>query len=243
MKHFCSVLLLSLSSFLTAQPVVIETSVWPGFTNADGSGAYFELARLVFPAESHPLVIKTNHLGRAWLAVQRAQADLTFGLTQADIHNFRLESSALPYDEDTIIAVFLPDRVHHTDLTPLRLNALQLGWEKSYNYGAALGIEAQGFEVQNPAHAIQLLKAGRIEVYLAESGDLEQVQQQLKVAGLQQQWLAYIPVYAGFSPTPNGKKLKTFWDQRIHLLWQNGGMQSFYQRHPALRPPALQVQP
>lgn len=243
MKHFCSVLLLSLSSILSAQPVIIETSLWPGFTNADGSGAYFDLARLVFPPDSHPLVIKTNHLGRAWLAVQRAQADLTFGLTQADIRSFRLESSALPYDEDTIIAVFLPERVHQTDLTPSRLKALQLGWEKSYNYGAALGIEVHGFEVQDPAHAIQLLKAGRIEVYLAESGDLDLVQPQLKAAGLQQQWLAYIPVYAGFSPTANGRQLKNYWDQRIQMLWQTGEMQSFYQRHPALRPPTPEVKP
>lgn len=240
MKNFCSALLLCLSSYVSADPVIIETSVWPGFTNADGSGAYFELARLVFPQDSHPLLIKTNQLGRAWLAVQRGQADLAFGLTKADIRSFQLESSALPYDEDTIVAVFMPERVHSTDLTPVRLPAFQLGWEKSYNYGAALGIDAQGFEVQDPAHAIQLLKAGRIEIYLAESGDLLQVQTQLKASGLQQQWLAYVPVYAGFSPTPKGRELKTLWDQRTKLLWENGKMQQFYQQHPGLRPPTSQ---
>ncbi len=238
MKHFCSVVLLCLSSFVTAQPVIIETSLWPGFTNADGSGAYFELARMVFPPASHPLQINTNHLGRAWLAVQRGQADLTFGLTQLDIQSFGLESSALPYDEDTIVAVFQPQRVHSTDLSPVRLNMQQLGWEKSYNYGAVLGLKTQGFEVQNPAHAIQLLKAGRIDVYLAESGDLAAVRAELASAGLQQQWLAHVPVYAGFSPTARGRELRARWDQQIKLLWQQGQMQTFYQRHPALRPPA-----
>lgn len=238
MRYFCCALLLSISHYLAAQTVNIETSVWPGFTNADGSGAYFDLARLVFPQDSHLLVIKTSPLGRAWLAVQRGQADLTFGLTQADIRSFRLVSSALPYDEDTIVAVFVPEQIQSTDLTPVRLPAFQLGWEKSYNYGAALGIEAQGYEVQDPTHAIQLLKAGRIEVYLAETGDLRQVQTQLTAAGLQQQWLAYVPVYAGFSPTEKGRALKTLWDQRIKQLWKDGSMQRFYQQHPALRPPS-----
>lgn len=237
MKVICSVLLLCLSSFLAARPVIIETSVWPGFTNADGSGAYFALARLVLPQQQYPLVIKTNDLGRAWLAVQRGTADLTFGLTQADIRSFRLESSDLPYDADTIVAVFRPDRVHNTDLTLQRLPRLQLGWEKSYNYGSVLGLKAQGFEVQNPAHAIQLLQAGRIDVYLAESGDLATVEKQLSAAGLQQQWLAQVPVYAGFSPNEQGRQLKAYWDQRVKLLWQNGQMQTFYQHHPALHRP------
>ncbi|TXH98394.1 MAG: transporter substrate-binding domain-containing protein [Rheinheimera sp.] len=238
MKLLCSVLLLCLSSFLAARPVIIETSLWPGFTNADGSGAYFALAKLVLPQEQYPLVIRPNDLGRAWLAVKRGKADLTFGLTQADIRSFGLEASALAYDADTIVAVYLPDRVPRTDLTLLRLPALQLGWEKSYNYAAALGIQAEGFEVQNPAHAIQLLQAGRISVYLAESSDLIAVAKQLQAAGLQQQWLADVPVYAGFSPTAQGRQLKEQWDQRVKLLWQNGQMQAFYQRYPALQRPA-----
>lgn len=237
MNFFFGALLLCLSSFSAAHPVTIETGLWPGFTNADGSGAYFELARLVLPQKQYPLVIKTNDLGRAWLAVQRGNADLTFGLTQADIRSFRLESSALPYDTDTIVAVFMPDRVHPADLTPLRLSALQLGWEKAYNYGAVLGIRAQGFEVQNPAHAIQLLQAGRIEVYLAESGDLNSVVKQMETAGVAQHWLADVPVYAGFSPNERGKRLKIYWDQRVKQLWQNGQMQAFYQRYPVLEQP------
>lgn len=237
MKLLCSVLLLCLSSVLAARPVIIETSLWPGFTNADGTGAYFALARLVLPQEQYPLVIKSNDLGRAWLAVKRGQADLTFGLTQADIRSFGLESSALAYDTDTIVAVYRPDRIQQADLTLPRISSQQLGWEKSYNYAAALGIPTQGFEVQNPTHAIQLLLAGRISVYLAESSDLIAVTKQLQAAGLRQQWLADVPVYAGFSPNAEGKKLKEFWDQRVALLWQNGQMQDFYQRYPALQRP------
>lgn len=239
MKYICSVLLLCLSCFLSAHPVIIETSLWPGFTNADGSGAYFALARLVLPAAEYPLVIRYNHLGRAWLAVQRGQADLSFGLTQADIQAFALESSNLPYDADTLLAVFQPTRLHPTDLNKPRLSSLQLGWEKSYNYGAALQINNQGYEVDSPAHAIQLLLAGRIDVYLAERGDLAtpELQQQLKKSGMQQQWLATVPVYAGFSPTDKGRKLKQFWDLRIQQLGKSGELQRFYQSFPVLQPP------
>lgn len=237
MKHLCSVMLLCLSVFVDAHPVIVETGLWPGFTNADGSGAYFALARLILPQEQYPLVIKTNELGRAWLAVQRAQADLTFGLTAADIRNFKLESSATPYDEDQIVAVFLPQRITASDLNLARLPALQLGWDKAYNYAAALGIQAQGFEVQSPAHAVQLLQAKRIDVYLAESGDLTAVAEQLKKAGLAQQWLKNVPVYAGFSPTPQGRALKSVWDQRVQTLWQNGQMAQFYQQHPVMQQP------
>ena len=239
MKHICSVLLLCLSSYLSAHPVIIETSLWPGFTNADGSGAYFALARLVLPAADYPLVIRHNHLGRAWLAVQRGQADLSFGLTEADIRAFALESSSLPYDADTLLAVFQPTRLHPTDLTKPRLSSLHLGWEKSYNYGAVLEISNQGYEVNSPAHAIQLLVAGRIDVYLAERGDLAtpELQQQLQKSGLQQQWLATVPVYAGFSPSDKGRQLKQLWDQRIQQLEKSGELQRFYQSYPVLQPP------
>lgn len=240
MKFFCSVLLCCLCSHLPAHPVIIETSLWPGFTNADGSGAYFELARLVLPATAYPLVIRHNHLGRAWLAVQRGQADLAFGLTQADIRTFKLESSTLPYDADFIVAVFQPGRLHPTDLTKPRLSGLHLGWEKAYNYGAVLEISNQGYEVDGPAHAIQLLLAGRIDVYLAERGDLAtpELQQQLSKSGLAQQWLTSVPVYAGFSPTGKGRQLKQYWDLRMAELGQSGELQRFYQKHPILQPPA-----
>ena len=239
MKRFLYAWLLCLCSSLSAKPVVIETAVWPGFTNADGSGAYFDLIRQVLPPADYPLDIRINHLGRAWLTVQRGQADLGLGLTQYDIQAFQLERSALPYDEDVIVALYLPSRVPAAALNPTGLATLQLGWEKSYNYGVALHIDAVGYEVSSPAHAVELLLAQRIDVYLAELEDLAGVQKKLKSAGIQQQWLANVPVYVGFSPTPQGRQLKQLWDQRVKLQWENGDMQRFYQRFPQLKAPQI----
>ncbi len=239
MKRFFCAWLFCLCSSLSAKPVVIETIVWPGFTNADGSGVYFDLIRQVLPPKDFPLDIRINHLGRAWLTVQRGQADLGLGLTQYDIQAFQLERSELPYDEDVIVAQYLPSQVSAATLNPTGLATLRLGWEKSYNYGTALHIDAVGYEVDSPTHAVELLLAQRIDVYLAESVDLTGVQKKLKSAGIQQQWLANVPVYLGFSPTPQGRQLKQLWDQRVKLQWENGDMLRFYQRFPQLKPPQV----
>lgn len=239
MKRFFCAWLFCLCSSLSAKPVVIETTVWPGFTNADGSGVYFDLIRQVLPPSDYPLDIRINHLGRAWLTVQRGQADLGLGLTQYDIQAFQLERSELPYDEDVIVALYLPSQVSAATLNPTGLATLRLGWEKSYNYGTALHIDAVGYEVDSPTHAVELLLAQRIDVYLAESEDLTGVQKKLKSAGIQQQWLANVPVYLGFSPTPQGRQLKQLWDQRVKLQWENGDMLRFYQRFPQLKAPQV----
>ncbi len=221
-----------------AEPVHLVSKHWPGYTNADLSGGYFEFVRLILPPAEVSLQVELTGFSRAISLVQKQQADLVLAVTAEDGQHLLL--SARPMDADTIMMVSrtgfdLPGALGQ--LTPSQLAALRLGWDQGYNYGAALGLAVHGYEVQDARQGLEMVHKGRLQLYLAEQADLAvpAVQQLLQQLALQQQPLGQIPVYVGFSKSERGHRLKNQWDQQVELLLSTGQLQQFYQRYPELR--------
>jgi len=220
-----------------AEPVHLVSKHWPGYTNADLSGGYFELVRLILPPAEVSLQVELTGFSRAISLVQKQQADLVLAVTAEDGQHLLL--SARPMDADQVMMVSqagfrLPGPL--LQLTPAQLAELRLGWDQGYNYGAALGLRVAGYEVQDARQGLEMLSKGRLQLYLAEQADLAlpAVQLLLRQLDLQQQQLMQLPVYAGFSKSERGHLLKKQWDQNVELLRKNGQLQQFYQRYPEL---------
>lgn len=213
----------------------LVTKHWPGYTNTDLSGGYFELVQLVFPPVQYQINTEFSNFNRAVNLVQKQQAELVLAVTRADGKQLLL--SELPIDADSIMAVYrqalLPD---HAAIALEQLSQYRLAWDLAYNYGQALGLDAPGFEVSSVSQGLELVSKGRVDVYLAEHADLETVaasrlMQQLK---LQQSQIRQIPVYVGFSRSAKGLHLKRMWDQQFRLLLQRGAVQQLYQQYPGM---------
>lgn len=221
-----------------AEPAHLVTKHWPGYTNQDLTGGYFELVQLLLPVDQVQLQIELTGFGRAVSMVQKQQADLVLAVTAQDGQQMLL--SAEPMDADIVMAVYhrdFPAPNGVVDLTLSRLSQLRLGWEKGYNYGQALGLAAAGYEVDNAVQGLEMLNKGRLDLYLAEAYDLSapDVSSLSKQLALQQRRVAEIPIYVGFSRSARGHRLKALWDQRLALLARSGELQKFYQRYPEMR--------
>lgn len=220
-----------------AEPVHLVSKHWPGYTNADLSGGYFEFVRLILPPAEFNLQLELTGFSRAISLVQKQQADLVLAVTAEDGQHLLL--SARPLDADEVMMVSQAGfrlAAPLLQLTPAQLAELRLGWDQGYNYGAALGLNVTGYEVQDARQGLEMLHKGRLQLYLAEQADLAvpAVQQLLQQLALQQQLLRQIPVYVGFSKSERGHRLKKQWDQQVELLLSTGQLQQFYQRYPEL---------
>lgn len=200
----------------STQVVRVETSQWPGYTNEDYTGVYFDYLRLVLQDQDYRLQIRFTHLARAWKNVQRQQADLTLGVTQYDAKQHQLLTAELPFDADHIVAIYDAARIREP-LSIANLSQYSVSWQQAYNYGSVFNLPKAGYEAATSLQALSLIKSGRIDVYLAEAADMSppSIQAQLSQLQLNQVWLKDEPVFVAFSPSPEGRSLKAAWDNRV----------------------------
>lgn len=238
MSRFLLLLFIMLSWPLAADNIRLMTKSWPGYTNEDGTGGYFELVQLVLKPKSGELQLEFSNFNRALGLVEKQQADLVLAVTKEDGHKLLL--SAEPIDFDTIMAVYAPRLQLRPPLTIKQLSELRLAWDLAYNYGAALGLSVPGYEVHSVQQGLEMVIKGRIDVYLAEQSDLkESGQPLLQKHQLVQQEILQVPVYVGFSRSVRGAMLKKRWDKGMAALQHSGALQQLYQRYPGMRLPAL----
>jgi polar amino acid transport system substrate-binding protein len=211
----------------------VVTKSWPGFTNEDGTGGYFAVVELVLAPKAGELKLEFSNFNRALVMVEKQQADMVLAVTRDD--SSKLLLSAKPLDFDTIVAVYAPS-VLAGPLKPDELAKLRLAWDLAYNYGEALGLTVKGYEVHSVAQGLELVAKGRIDVYLAEQADLILHTYQAPPEGykLQQQIMAQVPVYVGFSGSERGALLKKRWDNNFATLHKSGALQQLYQQYPGM---------
>lgn len=207
----------------------ISTELWPGYTEQNYSGAYFDLVRLVYQPYATQLQISFSNYNRALNLVRQGKADLTLAVSAHSAHHLLL--SARPMDQDQIMAIYLKDQQQInqiTDLAPLRL-----AWNLAYDYGVILGLTNAGYEVTSEIQGIELLVKKRIDVYLAEKSQYEfyLANHKFSAAKLTAHPIAKDVLYAAFADTVQGEQLKAIWDQRIEALLQSGELQQLYQQY------------
>ncbi len=227
---FCLLLLLLCKA---QADIRVVTKSWPGFTNEDGTGGYFAVLQLVLAPKAGELTLQFSNFNRALVMVEKQQADVVLAVTRDD--SAKLLLSEKPLDFDTIVAVYAPS-VIAGPLKTTELAKFRLAWDLAYNYGAALGLNAKGYEVHSVAQGLELVAKGRIDVYLAEQADLNLHTYQAPPQGfkLQQQIIAQVPVYVGFSRSEPGILLKKRWDDNFAALHKSGALQQLYQQYPGM---------
>ena len=219
-----------------AVSIHLATENWPGFTNEDYSGAYFELIKLIYPSEQLQLQVTFTNFNRALHLVQHQKVDMTLAVSGQQHAGLTL--SELPMDQDNIVAVFAKDSQRINSIADLA--GLRLGWNLAYDFGNIIGVQQSGYEVLSVEQGVEMALNKRLEVYLAEQSQVTLYLQQHPVKAAQ---LSLVPVaadntYAAFAATEHGLKLKQQWDSRVRTLLQNGELQRFYQHYPELFLPA-----
>ena len=249
MNYFISVLLFC---FLVLQPALagpktpvelqISTPVWPGFTNADGTGAYADLFHLIYQTEQVQLVWHFSNYGRAIALVQQGKHHMVPGLSaHGSIRQHKaVLLSAYPFDFDLIVAIYDPARTSAPQLE--QLTQYKLAWDLAYDLHLVLGLKEKGYEVLSIKQGLELVKNRRVDVYLAEKSELQQYLQgetPMKLQPLEYTELLKDPIYLAFADNNAGRSFKEIWDRRFIDLYKTGQLKTFYRHYPQLTLPTL----
>jgi polar amino acid transport system substrate-binding protein len=224
----------------TPAELQISTPVWPGFTNADGSGAYVDLFRLVYPKEQVQLTWHFSNYGRAIALVQQGKYHMVPGLSAHELisKDKALLLSAQPFDFDLIVAIYHPEHTAPPNVEQLKQH--KLAWDLAYDLHLVLGLKEKGYEVLDIKQGLELVKNRRIDIYLAEKSELLQYLQgetPVKLQPLQYKELLRDPIYLAFADNEAGRSFKEIWDRRFIDLYKTGQLKTFYRDYPQLTLP------
>lgn len=222
---------ISQESPLSQPPAEIQvtTDVWPGFTDDDETGAYFDLIKLIYQPYKTQLDVSFTTYSRALLLVRQKKSDMTLGVSAE--HREGLLLSALPIDQDKIYAVYHSGQIARPTLE--KLSGYRLAWNLAYDFGRILGVDNNGYEVSDVQQGLELVRNGRVDIYLAEHSQVtfHLKESNSKLPPLAGAWLASDDIYAGFANTKRGQQLKKIWDKRFKQLLNSGELQKFYQQY------------
>lgn len=217
---------------LSIKSVHIATGIWPGFSEPNEQGAYFDLLKLLFPHDMQFQVSYTS-FNRSVRMVEEQQADIVLGIGLNESPN--LLRSDQPFDVDKIAVLFKPAKL--TFEKPEDLKGYKLVTQRGYNYDLALGLSIASYEVDSIATGVNLVKTERVDAFLVEKTELEGTFSASQLEDMTLVFIAGEPIYIGFANNERGAQLKAWWDKQFKQQYHNGNLQRWYQQQQGMTLP------
>jgi len=210
-----------------AMDIRLVSDVWPGYTNADGSGLGWEIMRLIFEPAGVKVDIRSEVYTRGVGLVQRGEADAWLGSYRDE----GLDGVIYPrgsYAIDPVVALGLSSKPAPSlnDLARYRLT-----WMRGYGYQRHLPGVVGYEEIQRRDGVLEMLERGRADFYIDA---LPEVQALLKADTQPDRYriteLTGLPMYPGFAASARGRSLAALYDRRLLALKNDGSLRALYER-------------
>lgn len=221
-------MLWAIPAISSAQPLRIVAEAYPGWANEDGSGYYFDLLRKVYDGTDVTLEFKVVPFTRALRMIERGTAEITPVTYRGDLPDGHL-SLQVTTATDLVAALYLPDTIPTwrgaSSLSGLRVGALQ-----GYALGQFLPADSRYTEESSVDGLLRMLARNRIDVLLDFEERLQGAASDY-APFIKQTAVIKIPGFAAFSMTPQGKKAKNLFEERMPLLLGSKALAEVFERY------------
>lgn len=213
---------------------------WPGYSNADGSGLYFELLKAVFEPAGVAVNIRIHPILRGIASLHSGEhADVMLAdwgrqhLVKSP--QYQLERIIFPHYPifvEYVEAVFAPE----STLSWQQLKAdssKRLAWLRGYNYDIHLGLEQHPVTLLNSGEqGFKMLIKGKIDCYLNDRSDLDVLVDTdvAKAVAWRKELVTTRKLYPLFHNDPRGQRFSDIYDRRMAAMQKSGELQRLYQR-------------
>ncbi|OZG75023.1 hypothetical protein BTA51_01070 [Hahella sp. CCB-MM4] len=235
-------LLLCLSSACAARESIEEITVvceeWAGFTNSDGSGAYWEIVRAIYEPEGIKVKSKTMPWKRAEEFVRSKAGDALVGAyfdPSQDNAEFQYPKWHISV-EDPVVVIFKKSRLPLWSAEGMQfLAGKRVAWIRGYNFDKEgwLNAPVEVFEISTVVQGLRLLEIDRVAGLLDYSINIRAAAAQAEIQLDDYSMQVANPgkkLYVKFSNTSRSKKLIKIFDSRMSELAANGTITAIYRR-------------
>lgn len=207
----------------------IVSDLWPGATQQDGTGLYWQLVKAAFNHQQ--IQVHTRHMpyARSVSQVRHQKADAWLGAYNDEVDNALYSKHHL--DIDVILAIGPDDgRV----ITLQAMAGKTLAWLRGFSFDKYLPIQVIPHEVNTQKQALRMLQSGHgIYAYLTPSSLFEP---EIKTSTYKREQFNVVPVlelplHVAFQNTPRGIRLRQAFDRGFQQLLREGTVQKLYNQH------------
>jgi len=228
------------------QCINVAANEWEDQTNADGSGLYFDLIRAVYQPLGIQVRVRTLPFKRAALLLRNQTIDASAGFYSAEtakqIGWHFYATPKRPIDAERITAIFKKGSMQDWRY-PASLNRKRVAWIDGYGYELAIKTEMEHQKITSQAQGWQLLRAGRVDVYLDSESDAIAAADGVDLNDYQFETVVWENLYVPFAVSKKGLRLMQIFDQRMEELHNSGELAELYHRWRRDPPPWIEPPP
>jgi len=209
------------------------TSEWPGYTNKDGTGLYFDVIKAVYEPEGIQIVFQLLPWKRAQSLVKKT-ADAIVGETILPEEDYLYPE--WPIDVEEVTVMFKKTAIAEWK-GEASLENKTVGWIRGYDFQMYLQTAMKIQEVDTLQSGLLMLDNGRLDV-LIDYEDLiaEEVENIRKtekpdfdLSKYQMESLRLgAKVYVAFVNSARGKRLVEIFNRRMAQLYESGKLDEMY---------------
>jgi polar amino acid transport system substrate-binding protein len=204
--------------------ILFASEEWTDATNRDGTGLYWDIFRAVY----EPAGVKVNFIIRSYEGsinlVTTNKADAVVGSYKDEIKGMLYSNDA--FDADSIVALFKKGTVSNWQGKE-SLKGKTVAYVKGYSIAQYLGVPVEQKEFDTRENILQVLDKGRVDFYLENEDDLDQVLE-LGIVDknkFQKEPVMDLGLYLAFPNNDKGKALKAIFDEAYPKLKASGEIQ------------------
>ncbi len=214
----------------TLKEISIVTESWERLTNKDGSGLYFDLARMIYAPEGIAVKIKIYPYNRASMMVEKKRADVWLG-SYIDEEDYAIYPKHY-FDHDVVTAMYKKDKFPKF----AGLNSLKnqkVCWIRGYGYEEYLNVPIKQQERNDRKSILQSLKEDRFDIFLDAKFDmLEAIKKfNFDTSGYEFTTVLDFKLYPAFRNDERGEILKEIWDKNFKIFLEDGSLKKLYIKH------------
>jgi polar amino acid transport system substrate-binding protein len=209
------------------------TSEWPGYTNKDGTGLYFDVLKAVYEPEGIQIKFELVPWKRAQAMVKKT-ADAIVGETIMPEEDYLYPK--WPIDVEEVTAIFKKAKVAEWK-GEASLENKTVSWIRGYDFQMYLHVNLKVLEVDSVQSGLLMLDKDRMDFLIDYIDGIEEEAQNIQktvdhnfdLAQYQMEPLRLgAKVYVAFVNSARGKKLVEIFDRRMAQLYESGVLDTMY---------------
>ena len=199
---------------------------WEGFTNADGTGLYWDIFRRIYEPVGISVTFDIVPYIRATKMVQDQQTDAA-----AAVYADEFTPALFPkwhFDSEVVSALFKKGKVASWE-GEASLSG-RLGWIRGYEYDQYLSNTYEFVEVDSRKSAFKMLEFGHLDFFLDAATDLQTAMEKGEVDSeqFQMETVLQLNLYLAFAENDRGRQLMEIFDTRMTELIASGELKPLF---------------
>lgn len=203
--------------------VTLTAGHWPGYTNLDGSGYYWQLMREIFEPVTDGITLHSNSVNRAYRGFDDERFDALVGTVAIQVsEDTILSRTHINFDRDLYLFASNQDTLAATLTGTLERPVCHVA---GYQYEQLLPKQLKFYAVPDYLDCFAMLDMGRVGAVVAYQEDAPDWTESPYATHKLRDGL---PIHLAFHRNPRGYRLRDWFDRTFRLLVEDRSINQLY---------------